>query len=72
MQQIQANTFSQVQEKAKYTANSAFSKVILPSNANVGDNQRGLYDKLKNSIVYNTTGYDREIRNVGNRVVERG
>lgn len=67
---IQGNSFNQIRANAEAGANSIYGRTALPSIPSVVRDE-ALYDKLKNSITYGTTGIDREIINKGNIKVER-
>lgn len=53
------------------SGNSIYGNTTFPqSNNSVNDNKQ-LYAKLKNRITYNTTGFNREERNIGKTNSER-
>lgn len=64
------NSFGQIRANAEAGANSIYGRTALPGIPNVVKDE-ALYDKLKNSITYGTTGIDRELINRGNINMER-
>ena len=62
--------FPNIKSNEPIGANDIFGNTILSNSPSAERNNKNLYEKLVNSITYNTTGINREMRNIGDTDIE--